>query len=126
MRDFPVFTTENGVGSLVLREIPYSGIAYVTVQDSSFPTVFIKECLEFCRVVGAAQVYATGHEVLEDYPDQSEKIEKFLRSRLDADSDQKEIKKAIDALIRRGHSYGAIRSVLNDLSFDSDDYIEDF
>ena len=65
-------------------------------------------------------------EVLEDYPDQSEKIEKFLRSRLDADSDQKAIKKAIDALIRRGHSYGAIRSVLNDLSFDSDDYIEDF
>ena len=65
-------------------------------------------------------------EVLEDYPDQSEKIEKFLRSRLDADSDQKAIKKAIDALIRRGHSYGAIRSVLNDLSFDSDDFIEDF
>ena len=65
-------------------------------------------------------------EVLEDYPDQSEKIEIVLRSRLDADSDQKEIKKAIDALIRRGHSYGAIRSVLNDLSFDSDDYIEDF
>ena len=68
MRDFPVFTTENGVGSLVLREIPYSGIAYVTVHDSSFPTVFIKECLEFCRVVGAAQVYATGHGILEDYP----------------------------------------------------------
>ena len=65
-------------------------------------------------------------EVLEDYPDQSEKIEKFLRSRLDAESDQKEIKKAIDALIRRGHSYGAIRRVLNDLSFDSNDYIEDF
>ena len=65
-------------------------------------------------------------EALQDYPDQSEKIEKFLRSRLDADSDQKQIKKVIDALIRRGHSYGAIRQVLNDLSFDSDDYIEDF
>ena len=65
-------------------------------------------------------------EALADYPDQSEKIEKFLRSRLDADSDQKQIKKAIDALIRRGHSYGAIRSVLQTLSFDSDDYIEDF
>ena len=65
-------------------------------------------------------------EALADYPDQSEKIEKFLRSRLDADSDQKQVKKAIDALIRRGHSYGAIRQVLNDLSFDSDDYIEDF
>ena len=65
-------------------------------------------------------------EVLEDYPDQNEKIEKFLRSRLDADSDQKQIKKAIDALIRRGHSYGNIRRVLQSLSFDSDDYIEDF
>ena len=65
-------------------------------------------------------------EVLEDYPDQNEKIEKFLRSRLDADSDQKQIKKAIDALTRRGHSYGNIRRVLNDLSFDSEDFIEDF
>ena len=65
-------------------------------------------------------------EALQDYPDQWEKIEAFLRSRLDADSDQKQIKKAIDALIRRGHSYGTIRQVLNDLSFDSEDYIEDF
>ena len=65
-------------------------------------------------------------EALEDYPDQSEKIEAFLRSRLDADSDQKQIRKAIDALIRRGHSYGTIRRVLSDLSFDSDEYIEDF
>ena len=65
-------------------------------------------------------------EVLEDYPDQNERIEKFLLSRLDGDSDQKQIKKAVDALIRRGHSYGTIRRVLNNLSFDSDDYIEDF
>ena len=65
-------------------------------------------------------------EALQDYPDQSEKIKKFLRSRLDADSDQKQIKKAVDALIRRGHSYGTIKRVLKDLSFDSEDYIEDF
>ncbi len=64
-------------------------------------------------------------EALEDYPDQEEKIEAFLRARLDADSDQKQVKKAIDALIRRGHSYGVIRRVLNELSFDTDDYIED-
>ena len=64
--------------------------------------------------------------VLEDYPDQEEKIASFLRSRLDVDSDQKQIKKAIDALIRRGHSYGTIRRVLQNLSFDSDDFIEDF
>ena len=65
-------------------------------------------------------------EALEDYPDQEERIASFLKSRLDEDSDQKQIKKAIDALIRRGHSYGVIRRVLSELSFDSDDYIEDF
>ncbi|MBQ2854626.1 MAG: RecX family transcriptional regulator [Oscillospiraceae bacterium] len=65
-------------------------------------------------------------EALADYPDQSDKIEAFLLSRLDADSDEKEKKKAIDALLRRGHSYGTIRRVLNGLSFDTDDYYEEF
>ena len=64
-------------------------------------------------------------EALADYPDQSEKIESFLRSRLDADSDDREVKKAVDALLRRGHSYGTIRRVLNDLSFDTEDYFEE-
>ena len=40
-------------------------------------------------------------DALTDYPDQAEKIEAFLRSRLDVQSDQKEVKRAIDALIRR-------------------------
>ena len=64
-------------------------------------------------------------EALADYPDQEERIEAFLRSRLDADSDEKQKKKAIDALIRRGHSYGTIRRVLNGLDFDTEDYFED-
>ncbi len=64
-------------------------------------------------------------EALAEYPDQEDRIESFLRSRLDGDSDEKQIRRAIDALIRRGHSYGAIRRVLNTLSFDGDDYFED-
>ena len=64
-------------------------------------------------------------EALADYPDQWDRIESFLKSRLDADSDQKQVKKAVDALIRRGHSYSTIRQVLNELSFDTEDYIED-
>jgi len=64
-------------------------------------------------------------EVLADYPDQLEKISAFLRSRLDADSDQKEIRRAIDALIRRGHSYGSIRRALDALSFDTDELPEE-
>lgn len=65
-------------------------------------------------------------EALEDYPDQMEKILSFLRSRLDGDSDEKQIKRAIDALIRRGHSYGKIREALNIISLDSDEFMEEF
>ena len=64
-------------------------------------------------------------EVLEDYPDQLGKIQDFLRSRLDADSDEKQKKRAIDALIRRGHSYGTIKKAMDALSFDSEDMFED-
>ena len=64
-------------------------------------------------------------EALEDYPDQMDRIQSFLRSRLDEDSDDKQVKKAIDALLRRGHSYGTIRRALNTLSFDSEDCFED-
>lgn len=65
-------------------------------------------------------------KALEDYPDQSEKITAFLQSRLDADSDEKAVKRAIDALLRRGHSYGAIRRALDSLSFDTEDFQEEF
>ena len=64
-------------------------------------------------------------EALADYPDQEEKIEQFLRARLDGDSDEKQIKRAIDALLRRGHSYGTVKRVLNTLSFDCEDVFED-
>ena len=64
-------------------------------------------------------------EVLEDYPDQLGKIQDFLRARLDADSDEKQKKRAIDALIRRGHSYGVIKKALESLSFDTEDMFED-
>ena len=65
-------------------------------------------------------------DALADYPNQEEKIAAFLRSRLDADSDQKEIKKAVDALLRRGHSYGVIRRVLSDVTFDTDEFPEEY
>lgn len=68
MRDIPVFATENGVGSLVLQEIPYSKTAYIKIQDASQPEAFIKECKDFCAMAGAEHIYATGHSVLETYP----------------------------------------------------------
>ena len=64
-------------------------------------------------------------EVLEDYPDQTERSEAFLRFRLDPDSDEKQIRRAVDALIRRGHSYSAVKRVLASLSFDTEDFLEE-
>ena len=65
-------------------------------------------------------------EALADYPDQTEKITAFLKSRLDEDSDEKQVRRAVDALIRRGHSYGTIRRALDALSFDTEDFQEEF
>ena len=58
-------------------------------------------------------------DALSDYPDQEEWIESFFRSRLQDGQDEKQIRKAIDALIRRGHPYQVIRSVLADMSCDN-------
>jgi regulatory protein len=63
-------------------------------------------------------------DALADYPDQQDKILAYLESRLDAESEDKEIRKAIDALMRRGHSYGTIRRALDQLSFDTDEFPE--
>lgn len=65
-------------------------------------------------------------EALADYPDQSEKMEAFLRDRLGPDADEKQRRRAIDALLRRGHSYGDIRRVLESLSFDTEDLQEEY
>ena len=70
MKDFPVFTTEYGVSSLILHEIPYRQEAYIHIQDVQ-PDGFsehLKECVSFCRMVGAEKIFACGHEALESYP----------------------------------------------------------
>jgi len=63
---------------------------------------------------------------LSDYPDQLEEIVDFLRSRLGEEYDQRELKRAMDALMRRGHSYAVIRKALNRLKLDQEDFPEEF
>ena len=64
-------------------------------------------------------------EALEDYPDQEDAILSFLRSRLDDRSDAKQVNKAIDALIRRGHNYSDIRRGLQQLALE-DEFPEEY
>lgn len=62
---------------------------------------------------------------LADYPDQTAHIVSFLRTRLSDEADQKEVKKAIDALLRRGHSYSEIRGALRRMALDGDGFTEE-
>ena len=64
-------------------------------------------------------------DALSDYPDQKERIVSFLKARLPDPGDEKAAKKAIDALLRRGHSYGEIRAAMKELQIDSDDFLEE-
>lgn len=68
MRDFPVFTTEYGVASLFLREIPYRGRAHIKLQSTQEPDKLLEECIAFCRMCGAEWIDAAGHEYLKKYP----------------------------------------------------------
>lgn len=68
MKDIPMFTTDNGIASLILKEIPYKSAAYIKIQSSLEPKALLDECVSFCRMAGADSVYATGHPYLEGYP----------------------------------------------------------
>ena len=68
MRDIPMFTSEYGVASLFLKEIPYRGRAHIKIQSSLEPEKLLEECVGFCRACGAEWIDAAGHEYLGKYP----------------------------------------------------------
>ena len=65
------------------------------------------------------------NDALEDYPDQTEHILKFLEMKITDPADQRQVKKAIDALLRRGHSYGDVRRALSQMTEDADYFLEE-
>ena len=65
-------------------------------------------------------------QVLADYPDQLEKILQFLHSRLGDSWEQRDLKRAVDALLRRGHSYSEIRKALECLEAECEEFREDY
>jgi SOS response regulatory protein OraA/RecX len=65
-------------------------------------------------------------EVLLEYPEQTEKLVAFLRMRLGDSWDEKDVKRAVDAAMRRGHSYAAIRRALNIVTAGEDDFPEEW
>ena len=63
-------------------------------------------------------------EVLTDYPDQTDAILSYLNSHLSDANDPKKLRRVIDALLRRGHSYNQIRKALEQLSMDIEEIPE--
>ncbi len=63
---------------------------------------------------------------LADYPDQQDKILRFLQTRLGDSWEEKDLRRTVDALLRRGHSYHEIRRALQvyaqDAELQEDDY----
>ena len=64
-------------------------------------------------------------KVLADYPEQTDAIMEFLESRLDGQHGEKDIRRAIDSLLRRGHSYPQIRRCLEQLKLDTEEFPEE-
>ena len=65
-------------------------------------------------------------EALSDYPDQTDTVTQFLRSRLGSQWERRDLQKTMDALVRRGFSYPQIREGLKALEMDTDEFPEEF
>ena len=70
MKDIPMFATDTGVSTLLLKEVPYKEIAYIKVHDVQPGGLreHLEECAAFCGMCGAEHIYAAGHPELEAWP----------------------------------------------------------
>lgn len=68
MRNIPFFTTENGVATLVLKEIPYKGEGYILVHGANKMEALLAECAELLRACGANRIFARGEGLSENLP----------------------------------------------------------
>ena len=60
MKNIPLFTSSYGLATLILREIAWNGRAYVLVRSvwNDRAAELLDECRQFCRAVGAEEIYA--------------------------------------------------------------------
>ncbi len=81
MKDIPIFTGQFGIGTLILREIPYRKYAYVMVRSAQEGRMaaFLEECRGFCTMAGAERVLATADEPLDFLPHVHDMLELSCR-----------------------------------------------
>ena len=61
MKNIPVFTAAGGTATLILREIPKCGRAYVILQTHTpgMECEQVSDCAAFCRMAGAIEIYVS-------------------------------------------------------------------
>ena len=101
------------------------------VDDARTAEILVRRCI--ARGYGLARAKQALYEkrvpkeywddALKDYPDQMEAVFAHL-SKVDT-GDPKQVKKAVDALIRKGHSYANIKKAMSELPMD-EEFSEDY
>ena len=104
------------------------------VNDEETARQLVQQCIR--KGYGAARAKQALYEkripknlwedVLAEYPDMTDAITTYLRSHLQDACDQKQKKKVMDALVRRGHTYSQITRALRNLDLDTDEFPEEF
>lgn len=63
MKNIPLFTSAYGAATLILKELSWSGNAYVLVRSvwQGQIEALLAECRDFCRAVGAENIFAVDH-----------------------------------------------------------------
>lgn len=61
MNNIPVFTSQGGTATLILREIPVSQRAYILLRTvlPGMAENLVAECASFCKMCGAEQIFAS-------------------------------------------------------------------
>ncbi len=104
------------------------------VDDAETARQLVQQCIR--KGYGAARAKQALYEkripkdlwedALADYPDMTDVIAAYLQSHLQGLQDQKQQKKVVDALVRRGHTYSQISRALRNLDLDTDEFPEEF
>ncbi len=68
MKNIPLFTSEYGVATLILEEIPTKGAGFVLVRSTDNLAGLLADGAKFCRMCGAGVVYGTGEGDFSGYP----------------------------------------------------------
>ncbi len=103
------------------------------VDDRKTAEMIVQRCIQkgYGRSRAKQMLYqkqipqACWEEVLDNYPEQTDAIVAFLRDRLGENWDDRQLHRVMDALIRRGHSYGEIRKGLEMMELDTDEFPEE-